>query len=72
MFAAILELVRANLATGIGTALVILLFAAACLSIRREKKAGKHSCSCGGGCSGCPNHCLCHAQTQQKQAEPRT
>ncbi len=28
----------------------------------KDKKAGKGSCSCGGGCGSCPNACHCHPQ----------
>ena len=28
----------------------------------RNHKAGKHSCSCGGACGGCPGSSLCHPQ----------
>ena len=28
----------------------------------RNHKAGKHSCSCGGACGGCPASSLCHPQ----------
>ena len=26
----------------------------------RNKKKGKHSCSCGGGCAGCSMSAYCH------------
>ncbi|XVG95545.1 FeoB-associated Cys-rich membrane protein [Eubacteriales bacterium KG127] len=30
------------------------------LKIRKDKKTGKSSCGCGGGCSGCGNSDICH------------
>lgn len=51
-----------------GTLLVALvvaaLFGAACFKLWKDHRAGKHSCSCGGGCGGCPNSAACCANRQ--------
>ena len=39
---------------------VLALAAAAVLTLRKDKKQGKHSC--GGNCGCCPAACNCHKQ----------
>ena len=54
-----LDILAANLSTIVVTLLVAALFVGACRKLWKDHRAGKHSCSCGGGCSGCPNSSLC-------------
>lgn len=54
-----------------GTLLVGAVVLAAVLAIVfkmvKDKKAGKHSCSCGcGGCSGCGGNSCCHTSSSSK------
>ncbi len=44
-------------------AIVAAVFIAIVASAVRNRKTGKHSCSCGGGCSGCALSGSCHPQT---------
>ena len=53
------------------TIIVAALVAAAVIAIVihgiRNRKKGKHSCSCGGSCSGCAMSGSCHQKTQGEQ-----
>jgi hypothetical protein len=42
--------------------IVVAIIAAIVLSMRSDRKKGKHSC---GGTCGCPNACNCHSGTQK-------
>ena len=50
-----------NAPTLVVLALVVLLVAAVVGKLIRDKRAGKHACSCGGSCGGCANQCHCHS-----------
>ena len=32
----------------------------------KNRKSGKHTCSCGGSCGGCANSALCHPSADKK------
>lgn len=59
--------ISANLATIIGALLVAALFIGVCYKMYRDNRAGKHSCSCGGGCSGCLNSGYCCTPTDSRE-----
>ena len=46
-----------NLPTILVLTLVVLLFGGLVFKSVRDKKQGKHSCSCGGDCSACAGQC---------------
>ena len=54
-----LAFLAANLSTVIGALVVAALFVGVCWKMWKDHRAGKYSCSCGGGCSGCPNSVYC-------------
>lgn len=39
------------------------------LKMIRDKKAGKSSCGCGGGCSGCASSSICHINAEELKKE---
>ncbi|HPE39019.1 MAG TPA: FeoB-associated Cys-rich membrane protein [Bacillota bacterium] len=49
-----------NWQTAIVLAIVVAILVAIVISHIRQAKRGKTSCSCGGGCSGCPMSGKCH------------
>ena len=49
-----------NWPTIIVAAVIALICSAILVSAIRNRKNGKHSCSCGGGCSGCAMNGTCH------------
>ena len=46
-----------NIATGITLAIVAVVLIAIVVREIKNRKSGKHSCSCGGSCSACPMGC---------------
>ena len=50
-----------NLPTIIITALIAVIFLAIVITEIRNRKKGKHSCSCGGSCGSCGMDCSCHS-----------
>lgn len=54
-----LSFLSANLSTLIVGGIVAALFLGVCWKMYRDHRSGKHSCSCGGSCSCCPNGSLC-------------
>lgn len=60
-----LAFLESNLATVIVALLVFAALGLAMYKMIRDKREGKHSCSCGGcsGCSGCSRGCT-HSKTQ--------
>ena len=59
-----LNFLTQNLATLVVAALVFGTAAAVARKCWHDHKAGRHSCSCGGGCEGCPGHSCCHGSAQ--------
>ncbi len=53
------EFLSANGGTILVGAVLLLIIVAIVLKMRKDKKEGK-SCSCGGGCEGCPSKGMCH------------
>lgn len=57
------------LSQNIGTILVLLVLliivVAIIVNIVRKRKNGEGSCSCSGGCSGCPMSGACHEHTEK-------
>ena len=51
--------------TIIVAAVIAVLFALVIFFHFRNKKKGKHSCSCGGGCSGCAMGDICHSKNKE-------
>lgn len=49
-----------NLPTILIAAIVAIIFLAIVIAEIRNKKKGKHSCSCGGSCESCGMNCSCH------------
>ncbi|MCM1333869.1 MAG: FeoB-associated Cys-rich membrane protein [Bacteroides sp.] len=56
------ELILDNLGTIVVGLILLAVVALILFGMRREKKAGKHSC--GGGCAGCPGACFCHKEKE--------
>ncbi|MBQ5823546.1 MAG: FeoB-associated Cys-rich membrane protein [Clostridia bacterium] len=51
--------------TIIVAAVIAVLFALVIFFHFRNKKKGKSSCSCGGGCSGCAMGDICHSKNKE-------
>ena len=66
-----LAFLTANLSTLIGAAIVAALFCGVCWKMYRDYRAGRHSCSCGGSCCGCPNSSLCYSGPKAKPRPPQ-
>ncbi|MBQ8171861.1 MAG: FeoB-associated Cys-rich membrane protein [Oscillospiraceae bacterium] len=58
------EFIVNNIGTIVVGLLVLAVLALAAWKMISDKKQGRSSC--GGGCSGCPNAGLCHAQHDEK------
>lgn len=61
-----LAFLTANLSTILVAAVVAALFLGVCYKMYRDHRAGRHSCSCGGSCSCCPNGSLCGSKDDPK------
>ena len=55
-----------NLPTIIGSLIVFGVVGAILYKGFKYRRYGKHSCPCGGSCSGCANSSLCHPSTGKK------
>lgn len=55
-----------NLPTIIGSLIVFGVVGAILYNGFKNRRSGKHSCSCGGSCSGCANSSLCHPSAGKK------
>lgn len=54
-----LEFLANNISTIVVGMIVLGIVILVIKSMYNDKKSGKSSC--GGGCSGCPNACMCHS-----------
>ena len=50
----------ANLVTIVIAMVLVAAVALIVFKLVRDKKAGRHSCGCSGGCANCPMHGKCH------------
>lgn len=55
-----LALIVEMLPTILGAAIVFGIVGLILYRAYKNHKEGKHTCSCGGSCSGCPGSSLCH------------
>lgn len=49
--------------------ILIVIVASIVVKMIRDKKAGRSSCGCGGGCSGCAGSNICHMDAEQIKKE---
>ena len=61
--------ITTNLATILGAVIVAALFIGVCHKMYKDNLAGRHSCSCGGSCAGCPNSTYCCAPSGKPAEE---
>jgi hypothetical protein len=52
-----------NLSTLLVLIFIVAIFSAIIVTSIVNKRRGKASCSCGGGCSGCPMSGKCHQES---------
>ncbi len=57
-----LEWLSANIGTIAVCAVLVAVITAIIIYLINNKKKGKNSCNCGGGCSGCAMKDACHPQ----------
>ena len=48
-----------NLGTIVISVVLLAIVAAVVIYLIRQKKQGKHTCGCSGGCAGCSGGCHC-------------
>ena len=49
--------------------ILLVIVASIVVKMIRDKKAGRSSCGCGGGCSGCAGSIICHMDAEQIKKE---
>ena len=49
--------------------ILLVIVVAIVVKMVKDKKAGKSSCGCGGGCSGCASSNICHMDAEQIKKE---
>ena len=49
--------------------ILLVIVALIVVKMIKDKKAGRSSCGCGGGCSGCASSSICHINAEELKKE---